>query len=184
MSPFRFLIAALCGLAISGCSSRSAIDTVQLSPEDDVFLGQSPYGLDSSVVVLAKVPAAKYQGGAIVLTGGRELLIVQPHAWRGYTGTAVTTEEAGQRTQRAAQTGVASERVSQALSDLNRELQRFKGQLQDDYQTKAPPSPAPEHPVMPTSAIPVEADSLRTNSEIPIVSPALPTSALPPPVVK
>jgi hypothetical protein len=164
MVTFRLSVLLIAGLLASGCSSRSAVDTVTLSPEEDVFLAQSPYALDSSVVVLAKVPPARYQGGAIVLTGGRELVVVSPHAWRGYTGTALTTEEAVQRTQRAEQTGVESAKVAQAMNDLNRELERLRGRLQEGYPAKPVPPAAPEQVPLP------EGDPLRTNTSP--VSPA------------
>ena len=131
---FSFLL-CLCAIALlmGGCDSRSAKDTVNVKDEDDIFLGQSPYGLDQSVVVLARVPQAIYSGGAIVLTGGRELVIVQPHAWRGYTGLALTAEEAQQQTLRAKQTTTAAEDLNGAMEELNRALGNYKTSVQDSY---------------------------------------------------
>jgi hypothetical protein len=155
-------------VALGGCDSRSAKDTVTVSERDDVFLGQSPYGLDHSVVILARVPQAVYSGGAIVLTGGRELTIVQPQAWRGYTGLALTAEEATQRTNRAQQTDRAADDLNAAMDDLNRALGRYKTSVQDSYRERqelprarptpigdAPaPAPAAEAPTAPSATLP------------------------------
>ena len=187
-------------VSIVGCQSRSAVDTIQLQPEDDVFLAQSPYGLDSSVVVLAKVPPARYQNGCITLTGGRELVIVQPNAWRGYTGQALTTEESQQRINRAEETGAASKRLRSALEDLNRELVSFKATVQDGYHAKPTPDDkrpaevwrdqhgdatpaagtpggAPAPTTAPTGGTPTVPQAPSTPSPAPAEAPAVPQAA-------
>lgn len=143
----------ICGcmaVLLSACGERApreAIDTVQVRDTDDVFLGQTPYGLDHSVVILARTPRASYQGGGIVISSGRELVIATPEAWRGYTGLALTTEEAMARVYRARETTAAAGAMAKALRDLNRELQRFNTTVQEGTvehaATALPPAAAP-----------------------------------------
>jgi hypothetical protein len=115
--PFLLVIAAL-----SGCAARRAhnIDTIRLTPEQekDVFVASGNLGPETSVIVLSAAPKTRYENGAIVITGGRELHVVQPHAWRTYTGTAISAEEAARLIARAERLEVAIRDVGAAASDL------------------------------------------------------------------
>lgn len=121
-----FGAATLIGCGARGETNPNNIDAIYLTPEQerDVFIGQTRFGPEHSVIVLAQVPQVRYENGAIVLTGGREMEIVQPHAWREFTGTAVTVEEARRLVARA-------ERLEQNISDMAVSAANLKSFLQD-----------------------------------------------------
>ncbi|MFW5828723.1 MAG: hypothetical protein ACOCXA_00545 [Planctomycetota bacterium] len=52
------------------------------------------FGPDHFVYASVKIPENYLADGAIHLTNGRELRIVSPHAFKAYTGTALSVEEA------------------------------------------------------------------------------------------
>jgi hypothetical protein len=60
---------------------------------------------------LAHVPKARYANGAITITNGYELRVVSPEAWRAYTGTALSADDAERLLARA-------ERLDQGVRDL------------------------------------------------------------------
>jgi hypothetical protein len=152
-------ILAAATLLLGGCGEpRSAIDTVPVGPEDDVFIGQTPYALDHSVVVLRNCPPAVQSDGAIVLTGGRELVVVTPNAWRGYTGTAMTTEEADRRIRRANNAAAASRRLSTAVTNTDDALEDLTETLQRTYD----PHYRPAAPVRPKGKAAVANDTAPT----------------------
>lgn len=107
----------LAACAVAGGCSRSAnpqaVDTIRLTPEQerDLFVSSDNLGPETSVILLANVPKARYTNGVIAITNGRELRVVAPHAWRTYTGTALAAEDAERLLARA-------ERLDQGLRDL------------------------------------------------------------------
>ncbi len=119
--------AGLAALAVlGGCGAdRHASDDLPLTPqqEHDVFLASDNLGPDTDVIVLANVPKARYENGAIVLTGGKQLYVVQPHAWRTYTGTALSAEEAQREIARAERLDVAIKDIAAAASELKQYLE-------------------------------------------------------------
>lgn len=129
LKAIALIVPALALLA--GCGARNetnphAVDSIYLDEkqERDIFVSSNNLGPETSVVVLANVPKAKYENGAIVLTGGKQLMIVQPHAWRTYTGTAISTEEAERIINRA-------ERLDQTIRDLSDATSDLRSYLDD-----------------------------------------------------
>ena len=129
-SPTASTARVTAGLAVAallgGCGAdRHARDDLPLTPqqEHDVFLASDNLGPDTDVIILANVPKARYENGAIVLTGGKQLYVVQPHAWRTYTGTALSAEEARGEVARAERLEVAISDIAAAASELKRYLE-------------------------------------------------------------
>ena len=124
------LVVALLG---SGCGERADDGIVPLSAaQRAVFLASGTPGPDAEVLVVAQVPQARASGGAITLTGGQELEVVEPQAWRRSTGTALAVEEADRQLAR--------------MHDLDQALCALAGstaRLLEQLQTAPPPHPAP-----------------------------------------
>src|SRR4051812_34103137 len=122
-------IAGAIAAALAGCGDDARthhLDSIYLEPaqEKDVFVASTAgLGPDTDVVVLAEAPKARYQNGAIVLTGGRELAVVQPHAWRVYTGTAISTEEARRTIDRDERLDQAPRDVGAAADEMRKSLE-------------------------------------------------------------
>lgn len=128
MRHLRLVPVVALAAAIAGCGDDPRghhVDTIYLTPEQekDVFLASTDnLGPETSVVVLAEAPKARYVNGAIVISNGRELRVVQPHAWRTYTGTALSAEEARRMIDRAERLDQSLRDVGAAADDLRRYL--------------------------------------------------------------
>jgi hypothetical protein len=99
------LLVATLALTACGGSGRSAADihpregyddlVVQDSHTRTMLLAADPtFGPDHFVYASVKIPENYLADGAIHLTNGRELRIVSPHAFKAYSGKALTVEEA------------------------------------------------------------------------------------------
>jgi len=136
----------------SGCGERTDEAALPLtSAQRAVFLATGTPGPDAPVLVVATVPQARAAGGAIVLTGGQELEVVEPRAWRRATGTALAVEEADRQLLRM-------HALDQALCALAGSTAALIQQLQ------APPLPRPA---------PAPRPALRTPHAPSAVSPAV-----------
>lgn len=92
----KLSIITLSILALAGCNERNR-DKITLSNDqkEDIFLQSGNLGPDSPVIVLSKTRQLSYENGAIVVRpNGRQMYIVQPHAFKAYTGNAIEVEDA------------------------------------------------------------------------------------------
>jgi hypothetical protein len=152
MSKNTFLLPATClTLLLGGCSDRTTQrhDHIVLDREalrDLVLVTDPTFGPDHLVVHAARVPEAYYADGAIHLTNGRELRIVQPHAWNAYSGTALTMQEAQQVLDRA-------RAIESAQADQRATIRRLRELLEAAQVAPAtPPVAAPVRDPSATSA--------------------------------
>jgi len=133
MTPVVLLTAAL----VSGCGERADDGRLPLtSAQRAVFVATGTPGPDAEVLVVAQVPQARATAGAIVLTGGQELEVVEPQAWRLSTGTALAVEEADRQLARMHD-------LDQALCALADSADHLIHQLQAAPQPYPAPAPPP-----------------------------------------
>ncbi len=117
-----------------GCGERHACDTLALQPQQAhaLFLESEPPGPTSAVILLASVPPARLEHGVIELTGGTELRVVQPQAWRAATGTALSAEEAEREIAQARGLTSALATVADAAEQLRAALAQAQHQAAID----------------------------------------------------
>jgi hypothetical protein len=149
--PAAWTLAVLAA-ALCGCGDRPYQDGLDLPPGDRTsrFIASGPLTPESAVLVLAQVPPLRYTGGVIEITGGSEMMVVQPQAWREYTGTALSVEEASRELSRARRL----ESTWQALGVSADELLEILHQRLDTPTLPPPSPPAPAAAPMHTQADP------------------------------
>jgi hypothetical protein len=123
-----------------GCTSRSTEDRIaqDAAARQEAFYATAPYGPSNSVVVMADVPRGQMSGGSIVITNGRQPIMIEPHAWRDHTGVAVNYVEAEQEVNEARKIHDAQAELANAVKEL-RELVDHEVKQKAESDSKASP---------------------------------------------
>jgi hypothetical protein len=136
-SMLKHAIAISCIALFAGCASNPrSDDKLSVRPDDDIFIGQTPYGMDESVIVLARIPEAEVRGGAVTLTGGRTMVVAPPGVWRSYTGVAKSAEDARLDVQRSERLRKALALTEASLRDTEHRLNEMEENLSKSYRAR------------------------------------------------
>jgi hypothetical protein len=145
LSPGRVLPFIMTGVVVllNSCAQRGYQDGLELTDEQSHarFLASGELTPESDVVVLAQAPPLRYGGGVLEITGGSELMVVQPQAWREYTGTALSVEEASRELARARRLEAALHDLGISASALLERLRKQADSPEPDAKVVVPADP-------------------------------------------